>query len=333
MASKTKEKMEVLARIAPVAPVAPLEAPAPRVIAPEALASVPDTTTAEPKDDISLDVAKKGWTFKQVEEYLDNQYNSDNSNKSVIFDILAMYLKHQKILYLRAQSVCEKRMNCLMMPAIAVTSLCTILGLVLKDYPYGATLVSCLNGFNAFLLAIISYLKLDAKSEAHRMSAYKFDKLQSQLEFASGRTLFTQMDYAAMIKIIDDTETSIRDIKETNKFVLPEVILRKYSRLYNMNVFAEVKKIHNGEMQATNELLGVLNELKKLGEDVGNGEGGEGEGGSGGEGRRKQLKDQEKKLVDSIIAMKDDYLEIDREEKESGNENGGLKKMNCKDAE
>jgi hypothetical protein len=310
----SKAKMEVLARISPTAPTAPavpaapvaataaLEAPAPRVLAPE-----PNNANT---DIITLDVAKKGWTFKQVETYLDNQYNSDNSNKSVIFDILAMYLKHQKILYLRAQSVCEKRMNCLMMPAIAVTSLCTILGLVLKDYSYGATIVSCLNGFNAFLLAIISYLKLDAKSEAHRMSAYKFDKLQSQLEFASGRTLFTQMDYAAMIKIIDDTETSIRDIKETNKFVLPEVILRKYSRLYNMNVFAEVKKIHNGEMQATNELLGVLNELKEL-EDVGNGEGGEGEGGGGSEGRRKQLKEQEKKLVEAIIAMKDDYLLID----------------------
>jgi hypothetical protein len=298
MASKAKpiEKMEVLARISPVAAAPAAPAPAPRIVAPEPLPLPLPTATAtatEPKN--VQDLAKKEWTFKQVEDYLDKQYNSDNSNKSVIFDILAMYLKHQKILYLRAQSVCEKRMNCLMMPAIAVTSICTILGLVLKDYSYGATIVSCLNGFNAFLLAIISYLKLDAKSEAHRMSAYKFDKLQSQLEFASGRTLFTQMDYETMMKIIDDTETSIRDIKETNKFVLPEVILKKYSRLYNMNVFAEVKKIHNGEMQKANELLGVLNELEETPTDE----------------KRKVLKEKEQKLIGAIIEMKDDYLEID----------------------
>ena len=282
--TKSKPEMEVLARISPV-PV-PIAKPS----------QLPDSGT-EPNDAISLNVAKKEWTFKEVEKYLDNQYNSDNSNKSVIFDILAMYLKNQKILYMRAKGVCEKRMNMLMLPAIFVTSLCSILGLVLKEYSYGATIVSSLNGVNAFLLALISYLKLDAKAESHRMSAYKFDKLQSQLEFASGRTLFTQMEYADMMKIIDDTETNIREIKESNKFVLPEVILRKYSRLYNMNVFAEVKKIHNGEMQATNELMGVLNELRKLEDN---------------DTRRKDLKEKEKKLVEDIIAMKDDYLEIDK---------------------
>ncbi len=236
------------------------------------------------------------FSYKHIESFLDTQYNSDNSNKSVICDIIAMYLKGQKILYTEAKTVCEQRMNYLMLPAIFITSLCTILSLVLKDQTYGATIVSSFNGFNAFLLAVISYLKLDAKAEAHRTSAYKFDKLQSELEFSSGKSLFTTMTYENMIKIINDTETNVKDIKETNKFILPEDIRIQYPKLCNMNVFAEVKRVQNTEMALTNRLKDVLNQLLDPTLTL---------------RRREELKMLESSLTQDIIALKDDYLMID----------------------
>jgi hypothetical protein len=237
------------------------------------------------------------WDYKRVEKMLDTQYNSDNSNKSVICDIIAMYLKGQKILYTEAKTVCEQRMNYLMLPAIFITSLCTILSLVLKDYAYGATIVSSLNGFNAFLLALISYLKLDAKAEAHRTSAYKFDKLQSQLEFSSGKSMFMEVTYEDMMGILKDTEGEVREIKETNKFILPEDIRLRYPQLYNLNVFAEVKKVQNAEMQKANQLKDVLNDIAMLVDPKDPARGG--------------LKVKEQKLIEEIIALKDDYLQID----------------------
>jgi hypothetical protein len=229
------------------------------------------------------------WTYKRVEEFLDKEYNSENSNKSVICDIIAMYLKGQKILYTEAKSVCEQRMNYLMLPAILITSVCSILSLVLKDYGFGSTLVSSLNGCNAFLLALISYLKLDAKAEAHRTSAYKFDKMQRQLEFSSGKSMFMEMTYEDMVKMINETEANVREITETNKFILPEIIRIQYRDLYNVNVFAEVKKIQNLEMQKANELKDVLNALA-------NGETG--------------LEKKRQDLLTEIITLKDDYLQI-----------------------
>lgn len=236
------------------------------------------------------------YSYKHIELFLDTQYNSDNSNKSVICDIIAMYLKGQKILYTEAKTVCEQRMNYLMLPAIFITSLCTILSLVLKDQSFGPTLVSSFNGFNAFLLAVISYLKLDAKAEAHRTSAYKFDKLQSQLEFSSGKSLFTTMSYEDMIKIINDTETNVKEIKETNKFILPEDIRIQYPKLCNMNVFAEVKRIQNTEMSLTNRLRDILNQLQDP---------------TLVPTRKEELKMLESSLTQDIIALKDDYLMID----------------------
>ena len=50
-------------------------------------------------------------------------------------------------------------------------------------------LLSGINAFIALLLAIISYLKLDAVSEAHKISTHQYDKLQSFVEFQSGKLL------------------------------------------------------------------------------------------------------------------------------------------------
>jgi hypothetical protein len=137
---------------------------------------------------------------------------------------------------------------------------------------------------------------LDAKAEAHRTSAYKFDKMQSQLEFASGKSMFTQVTYEAIVKIIEETEAGVKEIKETNKFILPEDIRMRYPQLCNMNVFAEVKKVQNTEMQKANQLKDVLKEKATTTTD---------------EERKQELETEERELVAEIIALKDDYLQID----------------------
>ena len=55
-------------------------------------------------------------------------------------------------------------------------------------------MLASINAGISFLLAIVSYLKLDAQSEAHKISAHQYDKLQSICEFKSGDLLlFTDM--------------------------------------------------------------------------------------------------------------------------------------------
>jgi hypothetical protein len=127
------------------------------------------------------------YKFKDVDTMMSEGYSYPESNNSTICDIVAMYLKGQKILYTEAKTVCEVRLHYLMLPAIAITSTAAILSMIFKEEAYGATVVSVLNCVNTFLLTLINYLKLDARAEAHRTAAYKFDKLQSYMEFNSGR--------------------------------------------------------------------------------------------------------------------------------------------------
>jgi len=214
---------------------------------------------AEPEPEPDPNVARV-FKFKEVETQFQEAYVEDSENYSAILDMIAVYLKGQKILYTEAKTLCELRLNYLMLPAIFVTALCSILSLVLKDYGFGATIVSCLNGGNAFILALISYLKLDARAESHRSSAYKFDKIQSSTVFSSGRALFGTLSKENVIALIEKVEKEVTEIKESNQFVLPELIRISFPHLYGTNVFAEVKSIMNESTVNMERLRNILND-------------------------------------------------------------------------
>jgi hypothetical protein len=244
-------------------------------------------------------------TFKDVDHMIQVSFKDVEANHSAICDIMAMYLKGQKMLYTEAKTVCEQRLHCLMLPAIFITSVCTILSLALKDFSHGATVISSLSGVNAFILALVSYMKLDAKAEAHRTSAYKFDKMESILVFNSGKMLYIPKATEAIETILTTTEKNIREVKEANQFGLPEYVRYNYPHLYSMNVFAEVKKIHYIEMGYVNDLKDALNDIMLLKqkdprtplEET----------------KLEDLQKTQRRLVSNIIALKDDYLTIDNQ--------------------
>jgi hypothetical protein len=99
----------------------------------------------------------------------------DDINDSCALDIIAVYLKGQKNIYMESKLYCQQILNILMLPAIFISALASVLSLSFDNFEFNAILISSLNGFNTFLLSLISYLKLDAKAEAHRMSSDKFD--------------------------------------------------------------------------------------------------------------------------------------------------------------
>jgi hypothetical protein len=211
------------------------------------------------------------YTFREIKDDFSHTYTTMEDNNSTICDVLALYIKGQKILYTEAKTHCEQRLTFLMLPAIMITVVCSVLSNVLKDESYGTTITSSLNGLNAFILALINYMKLDTRAEAHRTSAYKFDKLESKMEFSSGKLMYNSDFSKELGKVMDDAEAQVREIKETNQFVLPEKIRYAYPRLYNTNLFAEVKRIGVQESILIEELKNSQNEmlaLQKAGSDV-----------------------------------------------------------------
>lgn len=216
--------------------------------------------------DVSDSVLKERthYTYREIDDDFAATYCTNEFNNSTICDLIALYVRGQKVLYTEAKTHCEQKLTFLMLPAIAITVACSVLSVVLKGYDQGTTITSGLNGVNAFILALINYMKLDTRAEAHRTSAYKFDKLETDLEFNSGKLMFLSDFSAQLPKIVEKAEAQVREIKETNQFVLPESIRRTYPILYGTNLFAEVKLLIVEEMKCMNQLKDHLNKKLEL---------------------------------------------------------------------
>jgi hypothetical protein len=205
--------------------------------------------------------------YKDVEYKMNQSYSDINHKYSSALDILASFLKGHKIIYMEAKFYCETRLNCYMMPSIMFSTVATVLSSYVSKYKWGPIFIAGLNGCIAFLLAVVNYLKLDAASEAHKISSHQYDKLQSTVEFTSGSVLLFR--YNNLQKEEYELEQLRQREKEIKKFILNKHSASESIKTENSeeleNLKNEIKEKYDKIQEAT---MTIEEEMKQKLDDV-----------------------------------------------------------------
>lgn len=216
---------------------------------------------------ISDDLEYRKLSYYQVEKSLEKQYESVVSSTSNELDILITYMKGQKNLYIKSKNTMQFKLNCLLVPALMITTSITVFAPFIQIFPWSGGFISGLNAVSTMLISLSNYWKLESSVEMFFNTANQYDKLETSLEFVSSKLMFVEKesDKSKMILgHIQDVEKKIEEIKQWNPLFIPEEVRAIFPIICNINIFSFIKRIESNRKSLVIKLKDVKNEIRYI---------------------------------------------------------------------
>jgi len=213
------------------------------------------------------DLEYRKLSYFQVERSLEKQYESEYSSTSNELDILITYMKGQKNLYIKSKNAMQYKLNCLLVPALLITTSITIFAPFVQVFHWSGGFISGLNALSTMLISLSNYWKLESSMEMFFNTANQYDKLETSLEFVSSKLMFIEKESdksKLILKQIQDVEKKIEEIKQWNSLFIPDEVRKIFPIICNINIFSFIKRIESNRKSLVIKLKDVKNEIRYI---------------------------------------------------------------------
>lgn len=220
--------------------------------------------------DANAPIKYRKLSYETVLQRVTGAYDQDIVHRySSALDVLASFIKGHKIIYMESQSHTVNKLHYLMFPAIFLSGLVSVLQSPFQCSSRGEIILASISGVVAFMLAIINYMKLDAKAEAHKITSHQYDKLQSFVEFQSGQVLLFSDPVLSKHSI---TQEIARERRDADAFYYmnsssDDEEVAKHQTATTNRIAAKVKVISKNRTDAEHALTKEMKELVKVVEE------------------------------------------------------------------
>jgi len=219
-------------------------------------------------DDDNINHKSKHITYNDVDKIIDKYYDSDIDNKfSNELDIMTTYIKGQKNLYIQSKYLTQRKLHCLMFPALMLSAAITIIAPFIECQTWSVAFISGINAIIALLISIINYMKLESSCETYLQIANNYDKLETSLDLANNKIGFIENNIdknALVLNKLREVEKKMSEIKEMAHILIPDEIKMLFPIICNINIFAFIKKIEVYKKNLIIKFKDVKNEIRYI---------------------------------------------------------------------
>jgi hypothetical protein len=188
-------------------------------------------------------------------------FNNENYEQNIInkyssaLDVIASYLNGQKIIYIESKNYVLKMRNCLMFQSILISLILPTINSFITCSFYKDIILATLSLYVAFVLSIINYLKLDEKIYAHNISAHKYNKLQTHIEFQSGQVLLFSDNSLSNTRIIKEISRENTQTACYNSEIRSSGSDEEFNNEYSRNMKPNIRNAKKMRSSAEKEII------------------------------------------------------------------------------
>jgi hypothetical protein len=233
-----------------------------------------------------------------------NNYNVSCKYSSEL-DIIISYLNGQKHLYKYNFLVANYKHTILLSTVIFISSIVTLSTPFIIKFVWSGPFISSINSLVVILIVVMKVLKLESTAKSFDIVSERYSNLQMSLEATNIRLMFMENnnEQTEIITIkLKEFEDKISDIKLMS-LELPRHTKALFPVLYDINIFAFIKRVETYKKNLILRYKDVKNELRFIRHN-------------GGENqlerktRLRFLTDTKEKIKDQVIQHRNIYEEI-----------------------